>query len=290
MGYCGGSGRGHRGGRLRQLRLLRPGVYLAGENLVNEATATADRQHQLWRISEAENGATSNASFGSLYQQAVAEGISVFVAAGDEGAASCDAGQASATHGIGVSANAATQYNVAVGGTDFSDVLNGTTGTYWSQTNTATYGSALSYIPEIPWNDSCAGSLLAKYNGFSTGYGPGGFCSSLTNTYLQGVSMHSVAAGSGGPSNCFSGATLRRRWGLRRNLPGIRQAFVAGRSCRYCERRRARHPRCFHVRFGWRMGALCGCMLYRFGKRRSAMQGGSRQLGGDSGALPWPAR
>ena len=81
---------------------------------------------------EAENGASSNASINALYQQAVAEGISVFVAAGDEGAASCDAGGTSATHGIGVSANASTPYNVAVGGTDFSDVLNGTTSKYWS--------------------------------------------------------------------------------------------------------------------------------------------------------------
>src|SRR6202012_1255670 len=98
-------------------------------------------------VCEAENGASANASTNALYQQAVAEGISVFVAAGDEGAASCDAGQSAATHGIGVGGTASTPYNVAVGGTDFSDVLNGTSATYWSQTNSPTYGSALSYIP-----------------------------------------------------------------------------------------------------------------------------------------------
>jgi subtilase family serine protease len=183
--------------------IVTSGLQIAGQNLVNEATPPA-----IVSISyggcEAENGAASNASINALYQQAVAEGVSVFVAAGDEGAASCDAGQANATHGIGVSANASTQYNVAVGGTDYSDVLNGTVSTYWSQTNSATYGSALSYIPEIPWNDSCAGSLLAMYSGYATGYGSGGFCDSIANTSLQEF-FEVVAAGSGGPSNCFTG-------------------------------------------------------------------------------------
>lgn len=177
------------------------GLNIAGQNLVNSTN-----HPQIVSISygecEAENGAAMNASIDSLYQQAVAEGISVFVAAGDEGAASCDADELNATHGIGVSGTASTQYNVAVGGTDFSDTYNGTNNTYWSQTNSSTYGSALSYIPEIPWNDSCAGSLLAASNGYSTVYGPNGFCNSAIardNGYFE------VAAGSGGPSNCFSG-------------------------------------------------------------------------------------
>ncbi len=67
-----------------------------------------------------------------------------------------------ATHGIGVSGFASTPYNVAVGGTDFGDTYAGTNSTYWNAANTSTYGSAKSYIPEIPWNDSCASALLAK--------------------------------------------------------------------------------------------------------------------------------
>jgi subtilase family serine protease len=178
------------------------GVITAGQNLVN-GTAPPAIISVSYGVCEAENGTSSNASLNTLYQQAVAEGISVFVAAGDEGAASCDAGESSASHGIGVSAYASTPYNVAVGGTDYSDVYSGTTGTYWSKTNTATYGSALSYIPEIPWNDSCAGSLLASYMGYSTTYGSNGFCDSATaqtDQYLV------VAGGSGGPSNCATGA------------------------------------------------------------------------------------
>jgi subtilase family serine protease len=79
----------------------------------------------------------------------VAEGISIFVAAGDEGAASCDAGEKGATHGIGVSSFASTPYNAAVGGTDFGDTAAGTNSSYWSNTNSSAFASALSYIPEI---------------------------------------------------------------------------------------------------------------------------------------------
>jgi subtilase family serine protease len=150
---------------------------------------------------ESDNGAAANKTIATLYQQAVTMGISVFASAGDEGAAGCDSGS-SATHGIAVSAYASTPYNVAVGGTDFSDTLDGTTGTYWNSTNSSTYASAKRYIPEIPWNDSCAGGLLAGYYGYTVVYGANGFCNTRTasvNGFLA------VSAGSGGPSACATG-------------------------------------------------------------------------------------
>ena len=88
--------------------------------------------------------------------------------------------EADATHGIGVNAFASTPYNVAVGGTDFGDTYAGTNSTYWNSTNSPTYGSALSYIPEIPWNDSCASVLISTSYGYSTTYGSNGFCNSTT--------------------------------------------------------------------------------------------------------------
>jgi subtilase family serine protease len=151
---------------------------------------------------EVENGATANAAYATTYQQAVAEGVSVFVSAGDEGAASCDADQSNATHGIGVSGFASTPYNVAVGGTDFGDTYAGTNSTYWSSKNSSTYESALSYIPEIPWNDSCASVLIATISGSTTTYGSSGFCNSSTGeTYYL-----TTASGSGGPSGCATGS------------------------------------------------------------------------------------
>jgi subtilase family serine protease len=151
---------------------------------------------------EAYNGATANAAYKTAYQQASTEGISVFVSSGDEGAASCDADLSNATHGIGVSGFASTPYNVAVGGTDFGDSYAGTNSSYWSSTNTSADGSALSYVPEIPWNDSCASSLLATKLGNGTPYGSTGFCNTTT---AKNDGLLTTASGSGGPSGCATG-------------------------------------------------------------------------------------
>ncbi len=176
------------------------GGLIALQNLLNGASPPSIVSISYGEC-EAANGATANAAYNSTYQQAVTQGVSVFVSAGDEGAASCDADETKATHGIAVSGFASTPYNVAVGGTDFGDAYAGTTSTYWSSTNSSTYESALSYIPEIPWNDSCASVLLSTASGYSTTYGTSGFCNSATGKeyYLT------TASGSGGPSGCATG-------------------------------------------------------------------------------------
>lgn len=177
------------------------GGLIALENLLNESESPPAIVSISYGECEAENGATANAAYVSTYEQAVAEGVSVFVAAGDDGAASCDAKVSDASHGLGVSGFASTPYNVAVGGTDFGDTYAGTEGDYWSSSNSADYGSALSYVPEIPWNDSCAGSLLASYEGYDTSDGSNGFCNSTA-----GASYLTTDAGSGGASGCASGS------------------------------------------------------------------------------------
>jgi subtilase family serine protease len=68
--------------------------------------------------------------------------------------------------------------------------------TYWSATNGATYGSALSYIPEIPWNDSCASKLIYSQQGYTAAYGTAGFCNSTTGK----ADFLTTGGGSGGPS------------------------------------------------------------------------------------------
>jgi subtilase family serine protease len=178
------------------------GGLIAVQNLINESKTPPAIMSISYGECEALNGATANAAYNSAYQQAVTEGVSVFVSAGDEGAASCDADEAKATHGIGVSGFASTQYNVAVGGTDFGDTDAGSNSTYWNTTNTSTFESAKSYIPEIPWNDSCAGVLLATFEGFATTYGTSGFCNSSTGE----ADFLTTGAGSGGPSGCATGA------------------------------------------------------------------------------------
>jgi hypothetical protein len=186
------------------------GGLIAMQNLLTNGDPA-----KLWSVSygecEAINGATENAAYSATYQQAAAAGISVFVSSGDEGAASCDADQAVATHGITVSGFTSTPYNVSVGGTDFGDYFNakatasdGANGTplstYWSSTNSPNYGSALSYIDEIPWNDSCGSTLLSSYLG--NGVTPTTFCNSAVAS-MDG--LLTTASGSGGPSNCATG-------------------------------------------------------------------------------------
>ena len=143
------AGRRNRGRRLRQHpRDL--GRMIAIQNLVN-GTNPPSIMSVSYGNCEAENGASVNAAFSATYQQAVAEGISVFVSAGDEGAASCDAGANAASHGIGVSGFAPrliTSRWAALTSAILSPAQNSE---YWSATNSATYTSALSYVPEIPW-------------------------------------------------------------------------------------------------------------------------------------------
>ncbi|MGH7212166.1 MAG: hypothetical protein ACREF1_11985, partial [Acetobacteraceae bacterium] len=155
---------------------------------------------------EADLGAAGNAFINALYEQAAAEGVSIFVAAGDSGAASTDQNATDATHGITTSGFATTPYNVAVGGSDFGDTFAGTNSQYWAASNSSGYASALSYIPEIPWNDSCASGLLTSFDGFSTAYGLAGFCNSAT---AQNQNLLDTAAGGGGPSGCARGAAAQ---------------------------------------------------------------------------------
>jgi hypothetical protein len=124
--------------------------------------------------------------------------VSVFVAAGDIGAANCDnATTEPADHGVAVNVFASTAYNVAVGGADFGDTYAGTNANYRSPNNGPTYGSALSYVPEIPWSQNCASTLAASYLGFSTTYGANGLCASAIGEPFIGD-----GGGGGGPSNC----------------------------------------------------------------------------------------
>jgi subtilase family serine protease len=147
-------------------------------------------------------GASGNQFFNSLWQQAAAQGITVFISSGDSGSAGCDFNQGStpqpAQFGLAVSGYASTPYNVAVGGTDFNDLQNATT--YWNTTpaDPTTQETALGYIPETTWNDSCTNGILA-----TLGY------SSNAETNCNNTRFSSIVwtvGGSGGKSNCTNPA------------------------------------------------------------------------------------
>jgi large repetitive protein len=109
---------------------------------------------------EQDLGPAGNEFWSSLWQQAAAQGISVIVSSGDTGAAGCDANP-SATPAAGAAVNgiASTPFDTSVGGTEFNETVNGGSGaTFWQATNGAGKGSALGYIPERAWNESCTPS------------------------------------------------------------------------------------------------------------------------------------
>jgi subtilase family serine protease len=177
------------------------GAFIALENLITASTPPPAVMSLSYGSPESENGTDGNAYIDGLYQLAVFEGVSLFVSTGDADAAVTDQNRAFASHGINVSALASTPNNVAVGGTDYADSFLGENSIYWNTTNGPSFNSARSYIPEIPWNDSCASQLIAAALGFSTTYGTVGACNSAVGEAF----FLTTAGGSGGPSGCASG-------------------------------------------------------------------------------------
>ena len=99
---------------------------------------------------------------------ATLEGVTFFIAQGDTGADECAPVETTnySTQGINSGDNTASAFAVDVGGTDFMAQYNFDTrgvplSKYWSATNNPkTLASALSYVPEIPWNDGCTSKLI----------------------------------------------------------------------------------------------------------------------------------
>jgi len=181
------------------------GAFIAAQNLLDTATPP-DIMSLSYLQCEASigPGPSGNGFVEALWQQAAVEGVSVFVAAGDNAAAGCDDFDTAAYAVGGIAANglASTPYNVATGGTDFLDTAEGTNSTYWSNTDTWFLGSAKSYIPEMPWNDSCASSVLYTYIGYTSGLA---FCNSAT-----GAGFLDIVGGSGAPSFVYAKPSWQR--------------------------------------------------------------------------------
>ncbi len=102
---------------------------------------------------EANAGASGVSLWSTLFSQAAAEGITVFVSSADSGAATCDTqfAPAPATQIRSINYICSNPYNTCVGGTELVDTTNPTT--YWATSNGTGDASALSYIPEGGWND-----------------------------------------------------------------------------------------------------------------------------------------
>jgi subtilase family serine protease len=173
------------------------GAFIAAINLLDEAPPGSMSLSYGSCEADIGPGPNGNGFINSLWQQAASEGVAVFVSAGDGAAAACDDFDTAlyAVSGIAANGLGSTPYNVSTGGTDFLDTFEGTNSTYWSASNSKSGGSALSYVPEMPWDDSCASSILATNFGYPGVTGGVSFCNTTT-----GANFLNIVGGGGAPS------------------------------------------------------------------------------------------
>lgn len=179
-------------------------VTLSAEAAVDNNVATI--MSLSYGSTEAGNQSES-ISYSHLWEQAAAQGQTVVVSTGDAGANTTDQGGSIAVNGLAVNALASTPYNVAAGGTDFQDSYNQDEGSpfnvayYWNSSNGADYSSALSYVAETTWNDTCASSIksydVEKANGNPNPTDPYAFCD---DTAYGSTSYKAPIGGGGGVS------------------------------------------------------------------------------------------
>lgn len=145
------------------------GIDLASAYIVNHSAAPIVSVS--YGSCEQDMGAAELAFYNSLWEQAASQGMSVLVASGDAGAAGCSAPTANAGSQVAVNGLCSSPYSTCVGGTELNEGANAAQ--YWSSANSAGYGSALSYIPEVVWNESASNGgagLWASGGGASTVY------------------------------------------------------------------------------------------------------------------------
>ena len=147
-------------------------LYDSESYIVNNQTASI--MNVSYGLCELGNGTAGNVQYYNLWQTASTEGIAVFVAAGDGGASECDDGGDSAGNpysaqfGLAVNGLASTPYDTAVGGTDFNWCSPASTtacspAPYWNSTNASNGSSAIGYVPEVPWNDTCSDPIAVGF-------------------------------------------------------------------------------------------------------------------------------
>jgi len=151
------------------------GVDLSAQYIVNSNLAPV--MSTSFGACEADMGSAGNAFYNNLWMQAAAQGITSLVASGDSGAAGCSSADSTSGSGTGVNGLSSTPYNIAVGGTEFDEG----SGNFWNSTNTSNGSSAISYIPEMAWNESGSTSFCPPGETCSGLWATGGGVSSIYN-------------------------------------------------------------------------------------------------------------
>ncbi|MGD0792312.1 MAG: protease pro-enzyme activation domain-containing protein [Terriglobales bacterium] len=156
----------------------------------------------------------------TLLQQGNAEGVTIVNSAGDDGAAGCDYTPPNASQpfspavlGLAVSYPASSPEVTGVGGTVISLANDSfpNPSPYWSTTLGTNGGTAVSYIPELAWNDDeelaqwCqadSSELFCSQGGSPAVSGWVPLTSTATAAQVQSDIWISIAGG--GASNCFT--------------------------------------------------------------------------------------
>ncbi len=162
---------------------------------------------------EAVEGVGGNEFNNQAFEQAAAQGITTFIASGDDGPAGCDDQNDSyEVLGYAAPAEGSTPYVTAAGGTGLSGDAAANYSKYWSATTNGYYlSSALEYIPEYPWNIAKGSNVTADTSGLSGLWSGSGAVSAyyLRPSWQQGANsailtsptdpaMVAYLAGSGG--------------------------------------------------------------------------------------------
>ena len=204
-------------------------VYVYATNF-NDAAQAAIDQNLATVMSQSFGTCEPSAVMGNraMAQQANAQGITWMASSGDSGGAGCDAhgffgttgNSTQAMAGLWVELPAGYPEVTGVGGTEFNEGA----GTYWATSNNANGGSALSYIPEMVWNETGPGGLLASGGGASTYFpkpawqaGPG-----VPNDYVRDVPDVSFSAsGNHDPYAVMNANGLRATGGTSASSPSF---------------------------------------------------------------------
>ena len=193
------------------------GIDLSAEYIVDTMSPTPPILSESYGNCELGLGVSGNTFYNNLWSRAASEGITVSISTGDNGSDGCDFPPTSTTatgpqegiFGLGVNGIASTPFNIAVGGTDFNDhtAPNG----FWNSPPDAnasgTLDSAVSYVPELAWNDSCTNSLIYQAFGESSAAVACNANSVQNDGNKEAFFFVSPVGGSGGKSSCTTANT-----------------------------------------------------------------------------------
>lgn len=147
-------------------------------------------------------GEQGNQVWAGLWEQAAAQGQTVFVSSGDSGPSTCQLAAGvfpnppQQEDGVNVNGLSSTPWNVSVGGTDFyySDYASGapSAATLWNQANDGSNGSLKAPLPEQVWDDVLGFDVLTSSQNAAGG---GGMSSCSQETVTTDGSLPTCLAG-----------------------------------------------------------------------------------------------